>query len=43
MVIKERVFPNQAIVGFMVRFLMEVTILIEVPNRRYGIMHRCGI
>jgi len=36
-------FEAEAIVNFMVRFLMEVTILIEVPSRRYGIKHRCGI
>ena len=36
-------FEVEAIVGFMVGFFMEVTILIEVPSRRYRIMHRCGI
>ena len=36
-------FEAEAIVSFMSRFLMEVTILIEVPSRRYGIRHRCGI
>ena len=38
-----RLFEAEAIVSFMTRFLMEVTILIEVPSRRYGIRHRCGI
>ena len=37
------VFKVKAIVNFMARFLMKVTILIEVPSRRYGIRHRCGI
>ena len=37
------VFEAEAIVGFMAGFLMEVTILIEVPSRRYRIRHRCGI
>ena len=37
------VFEAEAIIGFMARFLMEVTILIEVPSRRYRIRHRCGI
>ena len=36
-------FEAEAIVSFMTRFLMEVTILIKVPSRRYGIRHRCGI
>ena len=36
-------FEAEAIVGFMAKFLMEVTILIEVPSRRYRIRHRCGI
>ena len=36
-------FEVKAIVGFMSRFLMKVTILIEVPSRRYRIRHRCGI
>ena len=33
-------FEAEAIVSFMTRFLMEVTILIKVPSRRYGIRHR---
>ena len=37
------VFEAEAIVGFMARFLMEVTIIIKVPSRRYGIRHGCGI
>ena len=37
------VFEVKAIVNFMARFFMKVTILIEVPSRRYGIRHRCGI
>ena len=37
------VFEVKAIVNFMARFLMKVTILIEVPSKRYGIRHRCGI
>ena len=37
------VFEVEAIVGFMAGFLVEVTILIVVPCRRYGIRHRCGI
>ena len=36
-------FEAEAIVSFMTSFLMEVTILIKVPSRRYGIRHRCGI
>ena len=36
-------FEAEAIVGFMAKFLMEVTILIKVPSRRYRIRHRCGI
>jgi len=36
-------FEVEAIVGFMVGFLVEVTILIVVPCKRYGIRHRCGI
>ena len=36
------VFEVEAI-GFMGGFLTEVTILIEVPSRRYKIRHRCGI
>ena len=36
-------FEAEAIVSFMTKFLMEVTILIKVPSRRYGIRHRCGI
>ena len=36
-------FEAESIVSFMAEFLMEVTILIEVPSRRYRIMHRCGI
>ena len=35
-------FKVKAIVGFMSRFLMKVTILIEVPSRRYRIGHGCG-
>ena len=33
----------EAIVGFMARFLMEVTIIIKVPSRRYDIRHGRGI
>ena len=33
----------KAIVGLMARFLMEMTILIEVPSKRYRIRHWCGI
>ena len=36
-------FEAEAIISFMVWFLVEVTILIEVPSKRYGIRHRCGI
>ena len=35
-------FEAEAIISFMVWFLVEVTILIEVPSRRYEIRHRCG-
>ena len=37
------VFEAEAIVSFMAGFLTEVTILIEVTSKRYGIRHRCGI
>ena len=37
------VFEAEAIVNFMAGFLMQVTILIEVPRKRYRIRHRCGI
>ena len=37
------VFMVQTIVDFLARFLMEVKILIEVPSKRFGIRHRCGI
>ena len=37
------VFEVKAIVNFIARFLMEVTTLIKVPSKRYGIRHRCGI
>ena len=37
------VFEVGAIISFMARFFMEVTILIEVPSKRYGIRHSCGI
>ena len=33
----------KAIIGFMARFLVEVAIFIEVPNRRYEVRHGCGI
>ena len=36
-------FKVEVIVDFMARFLMEVTILIEVPSRIYEVRHRCGI
>ena len=36
-------FKAEEIVDFIAEFLMEVTILIEVTSRRYGIRHRCGI
>jgi len=35
-------FKAEAVVGFMVRFPMVVTILIKVPSRRYKIRHRSG-
>ena len=37
------VFETEAIIGFMAGFLMEMTILIVVPSRRYRIRHGCGI
>ena len=37
------VLEAEAIVSFMAGFLVVVTILIEVPSRRHGIRHRCGI
>ena len=37
------VFEAEAMVGFMARFLMEVTIIIKVPSRRYDIRHGRGI
>ena len=37
------VFEAEAIVNFIAGFLVEVTILIEVPSRRYGTRHRCRI
>ena len=37
------VFEAKAIIGFMAGFFMKLTILIEVPSRRYGIRNRCGI
>ena len=36
-------FEAESIVSFMAEFLMEVTILIEVPSRMYRIKHRYGI
>ena len=36
-------FEVEAIVGFMAKFLVVMTIFIEVPSRRYEIRHRCGI
>ena len=36
-------FKEEAIVSFMAGFLVEVTILIKVPSRRYKIKHSCGI
>ena len=33
----------EAIFSFMVGFLMEVAIFIEVQSRGYRIRHRCGI
>ena len=33
----------EAIVSFMVEFLVEVIIFIEVPSRRHEIRHRYGI
>ena len=36
-------FKEEAIVSFMAGFLVEVTILIKVPSRRYKIRHSCGI
>ena len=35
-------FEVEAIVGFMAKFLVVMTIFIEVPSRRYEIRHRCG-
>ena len=35
-------FEVEAIVTFMAGFLIKVTILIEVPSKRYRIRHRCG-
>ena len=37
------VLKAETIVSFMAGFLVEVAILIEVPNGRYGIGHTCGI
>ena len=37
------VFEVEAIVNVMARFLVEVTIFIEVPSRRYKVRHGCGI
>ena len=37
------VFVAEAVVGIMARFLVVVTIFTEVPSRRHGIRHRCGI
>ena len=36
-------FEVVAIVGFVVKFLMEVAILIEVPSERYRVRHGCGV
>ena len=36
-------FKAEEIVDFIAEFLMEVTILIEVPSKRYEVRHRCGI
>ena len=36
-------FEVEAIVSFMAGFLVVITILIELPSRRQGIRHRCGI
>ena len=33
----------EVIVSLITRFLMEVTIIIEVPSRRYKIRHRCKV
>ena len=33
------VFEVEAIVGFMAKFFMEVTILIKVPSKRYEVKH----
>jgi len=37
------VFELEIIVGFMALFLVEVAIFIEVPSKRYGLRHGCGI
>ena len=36
-------FEVKAIVGFVAEFLVEVTIFIEVPSRRYRVRHGCRI
>ena len=37
------VFEVEVIFGIMTRFLVVVTIFNEVPSKRHGIRHRCGI
>ena len=37
------VFEAEVIVSFVARFLVIVTIFIEVPKGRYGIRHGCGV
>ena len=37
------VFDVEAIVSFVAKFLVVMTIFIEVPNGRYGIRHRCRV
>ena len=36
-------FKEEAIVGFVTKFLMEVAILIKISSRRYRIRHGCGV
>ena len=36
------VFDVEAIVSFVAKFLVVMTIFIEIPNGRYGIRHTCG-
>ena len=36
-------FEVETVVSFMAEFLIKVTILIEVPSKRYRIRRRCGL